>query len=187
MGKFKRELTEELIAFINEQKLFFVATAPSDEGRVNLSPKGYDSFKVVDHNTIAYLDYVGSGNETANHLNDNGKITFMWCSFDEKPLILRAYCYGQVMEKGTEHYMKFMQLHFPHVAPEAARQIFVCQIEAVQTSCGFGVPLYDFIGERETMKQWTEKKLAKGELDDYMVKHGNRLDEKLPVVKREKV
>lgn len=185
MGKFERELTEELIEFIKEQKIFFVATAPSDDGRVNLSPKGYDSFKVINHETMAYLDYAGSGNETANHIKDNGKVTLMWCSFDNTPLILRAYCYGEVIEKNSTTYKQYMNTLFPEIAPLSARQIFICKIEAIQTSCGYGVPLYEYMGERATMKQWTENKLVKGELDQYIEKHGNRLDEKLPVIKKD--
>jgi len=183
MGKYKRELTEELIQFISEQKLFFIATAPSDDGRINLSPKGYDSFRVMDNKTIAYVDYAGSGNETANHIKDNGKITFMWCSFDEQPLILRAYCNGEIIAKGSESYLEIMKGYYPTVDPSAARQIFVCKIEGIQTSCGFGVPLLEYKGERPTMKRWTEQQVAKGTLDDYIEEHGMRLEEKFPLAK----
>ncbi|MDG5786628.1 pyridoxamine 5'-phosphate oxidase family protein [Evansella sp. AB-P1] len=184
MGKYKRELTEELIHFIKQQKLFFVATAPSDEGRINLSPKGYDSLVVIDSHTIAYLDYAGSGNETANHINDNKKITFMWCSFEETPLILRAYCFGHILEKDGDVYHQYMQKYFEEIDPKSARRIFICDIEAIQTSCGFGVPLFDYIGERDTMAKWTEKQLANGNLDQYIEEHSARLEEKFPLLKK---
>jgi len=185
MGKYKRELTEDLIHFIGEQKLFFVATAPSDDGRINLSPKGYDSFRVLNNRTIAYLDYAGSGNETANHLQDNRKITFMLCSFDAEPLILRAYCKGKIITKGSEEYREIMKEYYPTSDPNGARQIFVCTIDGLQTSCGYGVPFLEYKGERPTMKRWTEQQMAKGTLDTYIEEHRMRVEEKFPLLKEE--
>jgi hypothetical protein len=181
MGKYSRELNEDLMDFISQQKMFFVATAPSDEGRVNLSPKGYDSFKILDTHTIAYLDYAGSGNETANHIRDNGRITFMWNSFDKQPLILRIYGYGQIIEKESAEYTDWMEKNYPEIDKTLARQVILVKIEAIQTSCGFGVPLMEFAGERETLNQWGQKQLAKDALEDYIDKNKARLDEKFPV------
>ena len=181
MGKYSRELSEQHMSFIRRQALFFTATAPSDDGRINVSPKGYDTFVIVDPQTVAYLDYAGSGNETANHLRDNGKITFMWCSFDADPLILRIYGFGRVIEKGTIEYLEWMNERFPAVKPEAARQIMVCEVEMVQTSCGFGVPLMHVEGERAKLNEWSEGQLAKGSLDDYIAKNSPRLEAKFPL------
>ncbi|NDI34285.1 pyridoxamine 5'-phosphate oxidase family protein [Chengkuizengella sediminis] len=181
MGKFLTELNEELIEFIQKQHMFFTATAPSDDGRINLSPKGYDCLKIVNNQSIIYLDYAGSGNETANHLRDNKKITIMWNSFDQKPLILRVYGYGEVIEKQAETYAELLQDHFPDIDPKSARQIFNIKIEAVQTSCGFGVPIMDYVEDRDVLIKWTKNKTSQGILDEYIDKHGARLDEKFPI------
>lgn len=181
MGKFYRELDDRLAGFIRKQHLFFVATAPSGDGRVNLSPKGYDTLTVVDSKRLICLDYAGSGNETANHLRDNGRITFMWCSFDKDPLILRVYGRGEVIAKNTEAYFQNIRTHFPAVDPQSARQLFDVRIVSVQTSCGFGVPYMEYKGDRETMRQWTENKVAQGKLDAYIEKHGGPLEEKDPL------
>jgi hypothetical protein len=181
MGKYARELSDSITTFIRGQKLFFVATAPSDEGRINLSPKGYDTFFIVNTNQVAYIDYAGSGNETANHIRENGKMTFMWCSFDENPLILRIYGHGRVIEKGTELYGKWIQECCPEFNPEAGRQIIVCDIEAIQTSCGFGVPLMHYEGDRSKLDDWTNGKVEQGTLDDYIAKNSPRLETKFPL------
>lgn len=183
MGKYARELNEDLVKFISEQNMFFVATAPSDGGRINLSPKGYDTFKILDTRTAAYLDYAGSGNETANHIRDNGRITFMWNSFDKDPLILRIYGNGQIFDKDSVEFTQWMERYYPEVDKASARQIILVKIEAIQTSCGFGVPLMEFVGDRETLNQWGEKQLANGTLDDYIDKNKARLDEKFPIEK----
>jgi hypothetical protein len=181
MGKYSRALNEDLMQFIQQQKIFFVATAPSDGGRINLSPKGYDTFRIVDQNTIAYLDYAGSGNETANHIMDNGNITFMWNSFEDAPLILRIYAVGRILEKDSPAFSEWMDRHLPGVNKSLARQVIIGDIEAIQTSCGFGVPLMDYKGERDTLGDWGSKQAAQGKLDDYIEKNKARLDEKLPV------
>ncbi|MDP5273732.1 pyridoxamine 5'-phosphate oxidase family protein [Chengkuizengella axinellae] len=181
MGKFLTELNEELVHFIHKQHMFFTATAPSNQGRINLSPKGYDCLKIINTKSIIYLDYAGSGNETANHIKDNQKITLMWNSFDQKPLILRIYGYGEVIEKHTENYLTLMEEYYPEIDPNSARQIFRIRIEAVQTSCGYGVPLMDYNEDRDVMMKWTNTKVSQGKLDEYIDKHGARLDEKHPI------
>ncbi|MDA0748619.1 MAG: pyridoxamine 5'-phosphate oxidase family protein [bacterium] len=149
MAKLYSELNEELRVFIAAQKMFFVATAPV-EGRVNLSPKGMDTLRCLDDRTVAYLDVSGSGNETATHVQENGRMTMMMCGFSEQPLILRLYGKGRVVHKESaawaDLYMKFEPL--PRV-----RQIFVLEIEAVQTSCGYGVPVYEFKEDREILSK----------------------------------
>src|SRR5918999_5010523 len=106
MAKFYTRLDEGLRGFIGEQKMFFTATAPT-EGRINLSPKGMDTFRCIDHKTVAYLDLTGSGNETAAHLTENGRMTLMFCSFAEKPLILRLYGHGQVIQPRHQAWTDF--------------------------------------------------------------------------------
>jgi hypothetical protein len=154
MATFYRALDDELRAFIGAQRVFFVGTAP-DAGRINVSPKGMDTFRCLDDRTIAYLDLTGSGNETAAHLRQNGRLTIMFCSFDEPPLILRLYGQGQVVRSGMPLWEHLRQ-RFPALPGE--RQIVLVELESVQTSCGFGVPLYEFQGERKTLNAWAAKK-----------------------------
>lgn len=181
MAKYYRELTEELSEFIKQQPLFFVATAPADDGRINVSPKGYDTFTIIDESHVAYLDYTGSGNETYNHIGEHGKITIMWCSFTEKPLVLRIYGYAHSLHKGSEAYIAWMDQYYPAVDKASARRIVLIDVESVNTSCGYGVPLMQFQEERETMRKWTENKLAHSELDEYIAKNAQRSEEKFPL------
>jgi hypothetical protein len=154
MAKFYSELTPSLQEFIAEQKLFFTASAPM-EGRVNLSPKGIDTFRCIDPKTVAYLDLTGSGNETAAHLHEDGRLTIMFCSFTEQPLILRLYGQGKAIRPRHPEWQDFSPL-FKDIP--GTRQIVVLKVEAAQTSCGFGVPLYEFKQQRETLIDWAEKK-----------------------------
>jgi predicted pyridoxine 5'-phosphate oxidase superfamily flavin-nucleotide-binding protein len=150
MAKFYAELNDETRAFIAEQKVFFVATAPTN-GSINLSPKGMDTLRCLDDRTVAYLDITGSGNETAAHLNDNGRMTMMFCSFSEKPLILRLRGHGHVVHQRDADWSQLAPLFPPLVG---ARQIIVLHIESVQTSCGDGVPVYEFKHERENLVRY---------------------------------
>jgi hypothetical protein len=154
MAKFSERLDEKLKKFIGEQKVFFTASAPAN-GRVNLSPKGIDTFRCLDDGTVAYLDLTGSGNETAAHLSENGRITIMFCSFSGKPLILRIYGHGEVIGPAHELWEKLHE-NFPDYVGE--RQIILIKVEAVSTSCGFGVPVYEFKRERQDLIKWAEKK-----------------------------
>jgi len=144
-------LDDNLGRFIDKQHVFFVATAPGS-GRVNLSPKGLDTLVRVDHHTVMYLDLTGSGNETAAHIEDNGRLTIMLCSFSQKPLILRLYGLGEVVHRRDARWQELYARFDPH---PGARQIIVLHIDAVQTSCGWGVPLYDWVGERPTLTEYT--------------------------------
>jgi hypothetical protein len=162
MAKFFSELNPALRQFISEQHLFFTATAAA-AGRINLSPKGMDTFRVLDERTVGYLDLTGSGNETAAHLRADGRMTLMFCSLGEKPLILRLYGRGEVVpllsERGQE-----LHPHFGSLTGE--RQIILLHLDSVQTSCGFGVPVYDLVGERDLLTTWAENKGTEG-LQDY--------------------
>ncbi|MGV3614828.1 MAG: pyridoxamine 5'-phosphate oxidase family protein [Fimbriimonas sp.] len=181
MGKFLRALEPALIRFIQGQHIFFTASAPSDAARVNLSPKGGDSLVVLDNQRIAYYDLPGSGNETANHVEENGRLTLMWCAFDGKPLILRTYLRAEIVRPGQAQFSELLAMHWPDVRPDIVRQVFVGEIEAVQTSCGFGVPFFTYDGERETLSDWAEKKADAGTLENYIEKNAVRNDLKWPV------
>jgi hypothetical protein len=155
MGKVLPELTEGLRGFIARQHLFFVATAPLAGGHVNLSPKGLDCFRVLGPTTVGYLDLTGSGNETAAHVLENGRITFMFCAFDGSPLILRLYGTGRAVQPGSPEW-DGLSARFPPLL--GARQIIVAELDRVQTSCGEAVPLYDFAGHRDQLTEWAAKK-----------------------------
>ncbi|MDA7502066.1 pyridoxamine 5'-phosphate oxidase family protein [Chitinophagales bacterium] len=148
------ELTESLTAFIERQQLFFVATAAKD-GRINISPKGLDSLRVLGPNKVLWLNLTGSGNETAAHLLKESRMTLMFCSFDGKPLILRLYGTANTIHPRDEQYEKWNKL-FPTFL--GARQIHELTIEMVQTSCGYGVPIMKFEEERSKLVEWAENK-----------------------------
>ena len=160
MGKVYEALTEELQSFIEALHIFFVATAPlSQEGHVNLSPKGHDSLRVLSSNCVAYVDLTGSGNETSAHLHENGRITFMFCAFDGPPQILRLYGTGRTILPDEPEWAE-MRAHF--TSYPGIRQIIVADITRVYTSCGYTVPFMEYTGERDTWVRWAE---TKGEED----------------------
>ncbi len=143
-------------AFIAAQHLFFVASAPLDaEGHVNMSPKGLDCFRVLTPNRVAYLDLTGSGNETSAHLRENGRITLMFCAFAGPPNILRLYGRGETALPGSDRWAELRPLFGDY---PGARQIIVAEISRVQTSCGFAVPNYTYVGQRETLIRWANAK-----------------------------
>ncbi|HEX8566473.1 MAG TPA: pyridoxamine 5'-phosphate oxidase family protein [Pyrinomonadaceae bacterium] len=172
MAKFYTELDNSLRRFIGEQKIFFTASAPND-GRVNLSPKGMDSFRCLDRKTVAYLDLTGSGNETAAHIFENGRLTIMFCSFTEKPLILRLYGRGRVVRKNDEDWNRLYSNFTPIIGE---RQIIVLEIESLQTSCGFAVPVYELKEEREKLVEWAENKGESGLLEYRQTKNKISID-----------
>ena len=160
MAKVFDHITPELRQFITQQHLFFVATAPLGEtGHVNVSPKGLDCFRVLSPNRVAYLDLTGSGNETSAHLQENGRITFMFCAFHGAPSILRLYGVGQTLLPTADEWQSLVE-EFPAIP--GVRQIIVADIDRVQTSCGHGVPLYEHQGARSQLVSWAEKKGAAG-------------------------
>ena len=158
MGKRYSELQPDQAAFIAEQHLFFVATAPAD-GRVNLSPKGMDSLRVLSPTRVLWLNLTGSGNETAPHLADSPRITLMWCSFTTRPLILRAYGTARAVHKGDPDWATLA----PALPDQpGARQIVDVSIDLVQSSCGFAVPFMDFREDRPVLKDWAIGKGPEG-------------------------
>lgn len=154
MATFFPEINSELTDFIHRQHIFFVATAPAD-GRVNLSPKGMDSLKVIGPNQIIWLNLTGSGNETAAHVLENGRMTLMWCAMEGKPLILRAYGKAKAIHPVDLGYEE-LAAHLPDWP--GARQIFTLTVEQVQTSCGYAVPFMEFKEDRTTLVEGAKRK-----------------------------
>jgi hypothetical protein len=158
MASPKEFIDDELVAFIQAQRMFFVATAPlASDGLLNLSPKGHDSFRVLSPTSVAYLDMTGSGNETSAHLLENGRIVFMFCAFDGKPNILRLWGRGRTVLP-TDPEWEPLAKNF--VLYQGTRQIIVADITRVQTSCGYSIPRFDFVEDRDTLLKWAEKKGA---------------------------
>jgi hypothetical protein len=172
MAKFYSDINDSLQNFIQEQKIFFTATAPR-QGRINLSPKGIDTFRCLDNKTVAYLDLTGSGNETSAHLNEDSRMTIMFCSFSEKPLILRLYGHGKVVRPRDTEWSTFYS-HFTPVPGE--RQIIVLEVDLVQTSCGYGVPIYELKEERKTIIEWATKKGEQGVYEYWEAKNIKSID-----------
>ncbi len=169
MADFFDKLDDKHIEFIRQQPMFFVATAAAG-ARINLSPKGMDTFRVLDPSTCAYLDLTGSGNESAAHIKHDGRMTIMFNSFGQLPLILRLYGHGRVGEHGgplwQEHASKFPDL-------PGARQLIFLDVESVQTSCGYAVPKMDLVEERQMLKTWAERK-SPDELEAYRRDNNSR-------------
>jgi hypothetical protein len=160
MGKTRGELDEAATRFIQEQHVFFVASAPLDaNGHVNLSPKGLDTFRILGSTTVAYLDFNGSGVETIAHLKENGRIVLMFCAFQGAPNILRLHGQGRAVEP---HDGEFAALAAQFPAYESVRSIIVVDILRVNDSCGYGVPFFKYEGEREQLLAWGRKKGAEG-------------------------
>jgi hypothetical protein len=160
MGKVFETLADDLRAFIARQRVFFVATAPlSADGRVNLSPKGLDTFRVLGPTTVAYLDLTGSGVETVAHLRENGRLTIMFCAFEGRPRILRLYGRGRAVEPGEPEWAT-VSATFP--ATPGVRSVVVLDVERIADSCGYGVPLYEFVSDRPQLPEWCEKKGPEG-------------------------
>ncbi|HHG83402.1 MAG TPA: pyridoxamine 5'-phosphate oxidase family protein [Bacteroidetes bacterium] len=162
MAKQLPRLTPELETFIANQKVFFVGTAMR-EGRVNISPKGMDSFRILSPNRIVWLNLTGSGNETATHLMESDRMTIMFCAFEGKPLILRLYGTTRVYHERDAEFHEHLK-RFPALA--GSRQIMDMEVDLVQTSCGFAVPFMDFKEERSTLITVTEK-LGDGGVENY--------------------
>ena len=150
MAKQFDRIEDDHRTFIEAQHIYFTGSAGPD-GRVNVSPKGMDSLRVLDTNRIVWLNLTGSGNETAGHLRENPRITLMWCSFTTRPLILRCYGTATSHHRGDPSW-DGLATHFP--AHHGARQIYDVRVDLVQTSCGYGVPFMDFTGERDTLERW---------------------------------
>ncbi|MFX3633259.1 MAG: pyridoxamine 5'-phosphate oxidase family protein [Candidatus Pristimantibacillus sp.] len=165
MGKQFASLLPEHEQFIARQHIFFVGSAPlSQEGHVNISPKGHDALRILSPNRAAYLDMTGSGNETSAHILENGRITIMFCAFDGSPNIMRLYGTGSVILPESSEWEQLYPLFSPL---PGARQIVMINIDIVKTSCGYAVPFMSYTSERETLKRWAVQKGEDG-LKEYV-------------------
>jgi hypothetical protein len=178
MGKLYAELDERLTEFIADQPVYFVATAPclstsGAGGHVNVSPKGYrGTFAVLGPRTVAYLDLTGSGAETVAHIRQNGRITIMFCSFSQRPMILRLYGRGRAVLPGEQEWRGLLGSFAWEAGDHGAgddrgdrgdrRAIVVVELDRISDSCGYAVPLMDLRGERDLLMRWSEKKTQDG-------------------------
>ncbi|KAB1160534.1 pyridoxamine 5'-phosphate oxidase family protein [Tenacibaculum aiptasiae] len=158
MAKFYDKINSRIQKFIEAQKVFFVATAPKN-GRINLSPKGMDSFRVLNENRVAWLSVTGSGNETSAHLLEDNRITIMFCAFEGAPNILRLYGKAKEILPDDTEWASLISL-FPKLS--GTRQIFDVTIESVQTSCGMSIPFYEYKEERNQLLDWADEKGKNG-------------------------
>ena len=158
MGKRFNEIGDQRREFIEQQKMFFVGTADSD-GRVNVSPKGMDSLKVMGDNRVVWLNMTGSGNETAAHLIENDRMTIMFCAFEGSPMILRLFGHAKVIHPRDSEWDGLFSMFR---AIPGARQIMDMQVDLVQESCGMAVPLFDFNEQRDLLEQWADRKGDQG-------------------------
>lgn len=145
--------------FILSQKMFFTASAAVG-ARINVSPKSIDALRVLDERAAVYIDRTGSGNETAAHLRADGRLTFMFCAFEGAPMILRLYGHGCVLARKSAEYERLLHDEFGGTEPLGARQMVRLDVESVQASCGFTIPLFDYVGERDALDRWAR---AQGE------------------------
>ncbi|NOY17152.1 MAG: pyridoxamine 5'-phosphate oxidase family protein [Gammaproteobacteria bacterium] len=158
MAKQYPGITDELSAFIADQKIFFVGTA-AERGRVNISPKGMDSLRVINENRVVWLNLTGSGNETSAHIQQINRMTIMFCSFSGKPVILRLYGGAREITSEDEEWRELYSLFSPI---PGSRQIFDIDVDLVQTSCGMGVPLFDYSDDRDLLNDWARQKGKEG-------------------------
>ena len=168
------DLSDRHIEFIRKQHIFFVGTAAAD-GFVNVSPKGMDSFRVIDKSRVVWLNLTGSGNETAAHLLENKRMTVMFCSFDTQPLILRLYGQAEVYHPRDDRWSELNELFPDYIS---ARQIFELNLDLVQGSCGYAVPYYELRKERPTLSVWAEKRGKEGVKEYWKEKNTLSLDDK---------
>jgi hypothetical protein len=180
MGSTYPSIDGELAAFLSAQHVFFVATAPlAADGHVNLSPKGLDTFRVVDPHTVAYLDLTGSGIETVAHLRENGRIVFCFCAFEGPPRIVRLHGRGEVLEPSAPDFATLRPL-FPGF--DGVRSIVRVEVRRIADSCGYAVPLMHFEGDRRQLLAWTEKKGPAG-VAGYQATRNRRSLDGLPGLK----
>jgi hypothetical protein len=177
LAAFHSSITPELQTFIAAQPMFFVGSAPlSGDGHINLSPKGLDTLRVLSPKRVSYLDVTGSGNETAAHLLENGRITLMFCAFADPPKILRLYRRGRAVQPGDAEWSELAAMF---AAFTGTRQIVVAEITRIQTSCGFGVPLMKLEAQRTMLEEWARTKGEEG-LKQYRKKKNRSSIDGLP-------
>ena len=174
MGRTSHRIGPAVAAWLGAQQMFFVATSPTDGGHVNVSPKGLDTFRVIGPHEVRYLDLTGSGIETIAHLRDNGRITMMFCAFSGPPRIVRLYGIGRVTEVGDEGY-DALAADFPSI--RGARAVITVDVDRVSDSCGYAVPLFEFVSQRTRLVEWAGDK-SDQELVEYRAeKNATSIDE----------
>ena len=174
MASFTDSIKPDLAEWISEQPMFFVATAPLQaDGHVNMSPKGLDSFRIIDERTVAYLDLTGSGAETVAHLKENGRITIMFCAFSGNPQIVRLFGTGRSVHPGDEGWQEAVS-RFPTFL--SARSVITVDVHKVGSSCGFGVPLMDLVADRDRIPAWAAAKGAEAMPAYWSSKNATSLD-----------
>ena len=174
MGQRYSEISNKLKQFIEDQKIFFVGTATVDS-RVNISPKGMDSLRVLDKNRVIWLNVTGSGNETSAHVQEEPRMTIMFAAFDGSPMILRLYGTAKAVHKNDTEWKELFSFFNP---TPGARQIFELTVDLVQTSCGMAVPFFDYVEERDQLKNWSVKQGDEGIRDYWEQKNQISLDGK---------
>ena len=172
MAQHFSELSDIHVRFIEKQRIFFVGTATADS-RVNVSPKGMDTLRILGGNRVAWLNVTGSSNESAAHVQLSPRMTVMFCAFDGEPLILRLFGAARVIHRGDSEWAELAGL-FPPLP--GARQVFDLSVDLVQTSCGAGVPLFDYKGDREALNEWAVKKGEEGIRRYWAEKNATSLD-----------
>ena len=175
MGKQFASMTPAHRDFIARQRIFFAASATATS-RVNVSPRPTDALRVLDERTVAFLDLTGSGSETAAHLRADVRITLMFCALDEPPNILRLYGRGTSLPRATDEYASLLASAYGNQEPLGARQIVRIDIDLVQTSCGYGVPLFEYVGERDTLRRWAKQKGETGLQEYWRQKNARSID-----------
>lgn len=173
MAKTFDALDDALVGWIEDQHLFFVASAPSEGGHVNVSPKGHDAFRVLDPLTVAFLDLTGSGAETIAHTRQNGRLTIMFCAFEGPPRVLRLFGTGSAHPLGSDRFEELAP-RFPDIP--GARAIVVLDIDRIQTSCGYAVPFMDYREERPTLQQWAARRSPDDLADYWSEKNASSID-----------
>ena len=177
MAKVYDGIDETLTRWIDAQPMFFVATAPlSADGRVNVSPRGHDTFSVLDPHRVAWVDYTGSGVETIAHLRENGRICVMFCSFDRRPRVVRLHGRGRVLVAGDPLFEQVVAEHPDH---PSTRAVVVVDVERVSDSCGYGVPVMELVGERDLLRLSAQKRGPEG-LEHYRAEHNAASIDRLP-------
>jgi len=174
MGKVLNAITPELKKWIEKQRMFFVATAPlSPDGHINCSPKGLDSFRIIDDHTVAYQDLTGSGIETIAHIQENKRIVLMFCAFNGPPKIVRLHGLGEAIIPGEEDF-EFLSSQFPY--RRSTRAYIRIRLDRISDSCGYAVPLYEFVEDRDVLDKWVAAKTDE-ELEEYrLAKNAESID-----------
>ena len=174
MGKQFDEISDEMAAWVAAQRMFFVATAPlAADGLINLSPTGMDTFRILGPREVAYLDLTGSGVETIAHLRENGRIVFTFCAFEGAPKIVRLQGVGEALTAGTAEFTALRE-RFPDYP--GVRAIIRARLHRISDSCGYSVPRYEFVSERDQLIRWAEAKGPDGIARYHTDKNARSLD-----------